>query len=103
MSNEDHASNMENLDTEDEDNNPLRASDIKELSNPARPLYQNAPDLDETMISEEDSEEEDYHTDYSSIHKPEEKFHLDDSRIVWILWFLSLFKTVPRIADYSST
>ena len=34
---------------------------MRELRNPARPLCQNEPNLDETIISEEDSEEEDYH------------------------------------------
>ena len=56
-----HASNIENSDTENEHNHPLRASDMRELRNPARPLYQNEPNLDETIISEGDSEEEDYH------------------------------------------
>ena len=57
------ASNIENSDTENEDDHPLRASDMRELRNPARPLCQNIPNLDETIISEEDSEEEDYHTE----------------------------------------
>ena len=56
-----HASNIENSDTENEDDHPLRASDMRELRNPARPLCQNEPNLDETIISERDSEEEDYH------------------------------------------
>ena len=56
------SSNIENSDTENEDDHPFRASDIRELRNPARPLCQNAPNLDETLISEGDSEEEDYHT-----------------------------------------
>ena len=34
---------------------------MRELRNPARPLCQNEPNLDETIISERDSEEEDYH------------------------------------------
>ena len=58
-----HASNIENSDTENEDDHPLRASDMRELRNPARPLCQNEPNLDETIISERDSEEEDYHSD----------------------------------------
>ena len=57
-----HASNIENSDTENEDDHPLRASDMRELRNPARPLCQNEPNLDETILSEGDSEEEDYHT-----------------------------------------
>ena len=56
-----HASNIENSDTENEDDHPLRASDMRELKNPARPLCQNEPNLDETIISDGDSEEEDYH------------------------------------------
>ena len=56
------ASNIENSDTENEGDHPLRASDMRELRNPARPLCQNVPNLDETIISEGDSEEEDYHT-----------------------------------------
>ena len=52
---------MENSDTEDEGDHPIRASDMRELRKPARPLYQNASDSDETIISVEDSEEEDYH------------------------------------------
>ena len=56
-----HASNVGNSDTEDEDDHPLRASDMRGLRNPARPLYQNAPNQDETILSNEDSEEEDYH------------------------------------------
>ena len=48
------ASNVENSDTTDEDDHPLRASDMEELRNPTRPLYQN---LDETILSEEDYEE----------------------------------------------
>ena len=57
-----HASNIENSDIENEDDHPLRASDMRELRNPARPLCQNEPNLDETIISEGDSEEEDYHS-----------------------------------------
>ena len=55
-----HASNFENTDSENEDY-PLKASGSKDLKHPARPLYRNEIDLDETMISNEDSEEEDYH------------------------------------------
>ena len=52
-----HASKIENSDTKNEGDHPLRASDMREMRNPARPLYQNTPNLDETIISEEDSEE----------------------------------------------
>ena len=56
-----HASNIENSDTDDKDDHPLRASEMHELRNPARPVYQNKPNLDKTIVSNEDSEEEDYH------------------------------------------
>ena len=55
-----HASNNENSGSE-EDDHSLRASNMSELSNPAKPFHQNELDLDETMISNEDSEE-DYHS-----------------------------------------
>ena len=55
-----HASNNENSDSEEEDL-PLKASNLSEIKNPAKPFHQNELDLDETMNSNEDSEEEDYH------------------------------------------
>ena len=55
-----HASNLVYSDLK-EDNLPLRACNMSELRNPAKPFRQNELDLDETMISNEDSEEEDYH------------------------------------------
>ena len=57
-----HASNIENSDTEDEDNHPLRVSEMHELRNPARPIHRNMRNINETIVSNEDSEEEDYHT-----------------------------------------
>ena len=55
------ASNVENSDTEDEDDHFLRESEMYELRNPARPFHQKIPNLDETIVSNEDSEEDDYH------------------------------------------
>ena len=60
-----HASNIENSDTEDEDDHPLRASEMHELRNPARPIHQNVQNIYETIVSNEDSEEEDYHIMHS--------------------------------------
>ena len=57
-----HASNTEDSDTKNEDDHPLRASDMRELRNLARPLDQSTLNLDETIISEEDSVEDAYHT-----------------------------------------
>ena len=37
---------------------------MHELRNPARPFCQNRFELDETIVSNEDSEEEDYHNGF---------------------------------------
>ena len=55
------ASENENSDSENEDNHPIRASNMHELRDPARPFCQNRFELDETLVSNEDSEEENYH------------------------------------------
>ena len=55
------ASENENSDSENKDNHPIRASNMHELRDPARPFCQNRFELDETLVSNEDSEEEDYH------------------------------------------
>ena len=58
-----HASNNENSDSENDDY-PLRASKMKDLRHPAKPLFHNESDVDVTIFSNEesDAEEEDYHT-----------------------------------------
>ena len=56
-----HASENDNSVFENEDNHPIRASNMHELTNPAKPFCQNRLELDETIFSNEDSEEEDYH------------------------------------------
>ena len=53
-----HASNNENSDSENDDY-PLRASKMKDLKHPAKPFFET--DLDQTMLSNEESEQEDYH------------------------------------------
>ena len=55
-----HASNFENLDSEVEDYT-LKASKMKDLKHPAKPLYQNESDVDVTILSSEESDVEDYH------------------------------------------
>ena len=55
-----HACNIADSDLE-EDDYPLRASNMSELRNPAKPFHQDEQNLDETMLSNEDSEEEYYH------------------------------------------
>ena len=55
-----HASNNENSDSENDDY-PLRASKIKDLKHPAKPFFETETDLDQTILSNEESEQEDYH------------------------------------------
>ena len=55
-----HASYNESSDSENEDY-PLQNSTMRDLRHPAKPLYRNEMNLDETLASEEDSEEDDYH------------------------------------------
>ena len=60
-----HASNNGNSDSEN-DEYPLRASKMKNLRQPAKPLLHNESDVDATILSNEESdaeEEEDYHID----------------------------------------
>ena len=57
-----HASENDNSDSENEDSHPIRASNMHELRNPTIPFCQNRFELDETIVSNEDSEEEDYHS-----------------------------------------
>ena len=56
-----HASVNDNSDSENEDSHPIRASNMHELRNPAKPFCQNRFELNETIVSNEDSEEEEYH------------------------------------------
>ena len=61
-----HASYNENIDSEDEDC-PLQASKMRDLRHPAKPFHRSETNLDRTLISDEDSEVEDYHT---NCHEP---------------------------------
>ena len=62
-----HASVNDNSDSENEDSHSIRASNMHELRNPAKPFCQNRFELNETIVSNEDSEEEDYHTHMISL------------------------------------
>ena len=55
-----HASNNENSDSEN-GYYPLRDSKMKDLRHPAEPFFQNESDIDVTILSNEESEEEEYH------------------------------------------
>ena len=52
---------IENSDSENDDDYPLRASKMKDLKHPAKPLFQNESDVNVTILSNEKSDEEDYH------------------------------------------
>ena len=54
------ASNIEISDSEIDDY-PLRTSKMKGLKHPAKPLFQNESDVGVTILSNEESDEEDYH------------------------------------------
>ena len=45
---------------------PLKASEMRDLRHPAKPIHQNATTLDATVIFNEESDEEDYHTSPST-------------------------------------
>ena len=63
-----HASNNGNSDSENDDY-PLRASKMKDLRYPAKPLFHNESDVDVTILSNEESDadvEEDYHNHRST-------------------------------------
>ena len=55
-----HASNNENSDSENDDY-PLRASKMKDLKHPAKPFFETETDLDQIELSNEESEQENYH------------------------------------------
>ena len=46
---------------------PLRASKMKNLKHPAKPLFQNESDEDVTILSNEESDVEDYHIKQSAL------------------------------------
>ena len=57
-----HASNIENSDSENDDY-PPKASKMRDLKHPAKPLFRSESDVDVTTHSDEESDiEEDYHT-----------------------------------------
>ena len=59
-----HASNKENSDSEND--YPLRASKMKDLKHPAKPLFRSESDVDVTIHSDEESNAESLDEDYHS-------------------------------------
>ena len=55
------ASNIENAGLEDEDC-PLSPSDMEDFRHPAKPLYRSDLDFGATVVSNEDSDEDDYNS-----------------------------------------
>ena len=68
-----HTSGGINADSE-EDSHPLRASDMSELRNQAKPFRQNDLHLDKTMVPIEDSEEDSCHRSEENSHSCRRKF-----------------------------
>ena len=61
-----HASNNENSDSENNDY-PLRASKMKDLKHPAKPLFRAESDVDVTIHSDEESDAEPLREDYHMV------------------------------------
>ena len=61
-----HASNIENSDSENDDY-PLRASKMKNLRHPAKPLFRAESDVDVTIHSDEESDAESLDEDYHRV------------------------------------
>ena len=60
------ASNIENSDSENDDY-PLRASKMKDLKHPAKPLFRSESDVDVTIPSDEESDAESLDEDYHMV------------------------------------
>ena len=74
-----HASNNENSETEDEDF-PLKASRMKDLKHPAKPLFRAESDVDVTIHSDEESDAESLDEDYHMVTGANRKLHRQSSQ-----------------------
>ena len=74
-----HASLNENSDSEDEDY-PLRASKMKDLRHPAKPLFRAESDVDVTIHSDEESDAEPLREDYHMVTGANRQFHRQSSQ-----------------------
>ena len=74
-----HASNNENSETEDEDF-PLRASKMKDLKHPAKPLFQTETDVNVTMHSDFGTNSESEQEDYQMVTGANRKLHRQSSQ-----------------------
>ena len=87
-----HASNNENSETEDEDF-PLKASKMKDLKHPAKPLFRAESDVDVTIHSDEESDAESLDEDYHMVTGANRKLHRQSSQ--------KLNDTIGSHADHS--
>ena len=74
-----HASLNENSDPEDEDY-PLRASKMKDLRHPAKPLFRAESDVDVTIHSDEESDAEPLREDYHMVTGANRQLHRQSSQ-----------------------
>ena len=73
-----HASNKENSDSEND--YPLRASKMKDLKHPAKPLFRSESDVDVTIHSDEESNAESLDEDYHMVTGANRQLHRQSSQ-----------------------
>ena len=74
-----HASNIGNSDSENDDY-PLRASKMKDLRHPAKPLFRAESDVDVTIHSDEESDAESLGEDYHMVTGANRQLHRQSSQ-----------------------
>ena len=74
-----NASDNENLDSENEDM-PLKASEMKDLKYPAKPLFRSESDVDVTIHSDEESDAESLDEDYHMVTGANRPLHRQSSQ-----------------------
>ena len=94
-----NASDNESLDSENEDI-PLKASEMRESRHPAKPIQQNNTTLDTTVLFNEESYEEDFHNSVEQWTKNEfEKFTKITSKEDNIVYFNKIEKISATVPD----
>ena len=88
------ASNIENSDSENDDY-PLRASKMKDLKHPAKPLFRAESDVDVTIHSDEESDAEPLREDYHMVTGANRQLHRQSSQ--------QLNDTIGSRADQNSS
>ena len=94
-----NASDNESLDSENEDI-PLKASEMRESRHPAKPIQQNNTTLDTTVLFNEESYEDDFHNSVEQWTKNEfEKFTKITSKEDNIVYFNKIEKISATVPD----